>query len=137
MHNRNCPECGVESDEWADIKKCSVCGHSELRMLSLRVESDKIITFGRLKTIANNAWIKPHLGEDYKFWDKNYQMIFEPSEGEWKLKANDAALNATLIDGKKLVGEVILTNGMKIAVGKEATDDMPEIIKSPMQVILE
>ncbi len=137
MCDRTCPECGVPSDEWANIKKCSICGHSELRTLSLRTENDQIIVLGRLKTKTNSAWIRPHLDEEYRFWDRNHQMSFEPSDGEWLLKTNETATNDTLVDGKKLSGEVVLTNGMQIAVGREATDDAPAKIKSPMLVILE
>jgi len=138
MNERMCPECGSETDEWALNKECSMCGHSYLKKLSLKTEGDKIIKIGRLLTSVNSAWIKPHVDKsERRYWSDDCQMIFAPQEGKWILKGNDSVTNATLVDGKKLTGDVILVNGMQIAVGKAALGETPAIIKTPMQVILE
>ena len=137
MTDRTCPECGSPSDEWVEIKQCNLCGYCEQKTLRLKTETNQIIALGRLATVANSSWIQPYLKNDSGVWDKECQMIFEPLDGNWILKCKENLANDTLIDGKKVVGEASLSNGMIVSVGREASGDRDAVIRSPLKIILE
>lgn len=97
-----------------------MCDHCELRELRLVRDNGAVIAMGRLAMKAGNRWARSAFGEDGRFWDADFQMIFEPHPGGWFLVHNPSAANETLVNGAPLADRIDLQAGMMISVGRAA-----------------
>jgi len=111
-----CPQCGNEP--YTRPGPCSVCNHAERFPLSL-VTADGSIVLNRinLELKMNAAWARKPFSDEARFWDPSWQFTLKPIDKDWMVIPNMSAANKTLLDGRTVEMDTVLSDGVVLGVG--------------------